>query len=260
MENNPFFEKPKPKKKNLFIVILEILVVITSLAIVLYVTVLSTNQVDGPSMEPNFFTNQLYFANKLAVSLDGTPVGNLLGFGLHRGDVIVLQLPGHPPYIKRIIGLPGDTVSVRDGYTFVNGNRLIESYLPPARYTKGGNFVTDNGQGITVPNGYYIAFGDNRPVSNDSRYEDVGLIKKEWIIGRVFLRFWPLNNFGIIRTGKSQLLDPSISVPTLINSSNDSAVCRGDCLLNDLGQCPITTVGKNDVSCPAPPAVRCCPT
>ena len=258
MENNPFFDPPEKAKRNPIILILEGLVVITAIAIIVYITILSTNEVDGPSMEPNFFTHQLYFANKLSVTMNGTPIGDILGFSLKRGDVIVLQLPGHNPYIKRIVGLPGDTVNVNSGYVFVNGKRLIEDYLPPARYTKGGNFITDGGQGVTVPEGYYIAFGDNRPVSNDSRYQDVGLIKKEWIIGRVFLRFWPLNNFSIIRTGKSNAIDPSVPVPSLINNTKNNAVCSGDCLLNDPGECPLSTISKSDPTCPNPPAMRCC--
>jgi len=209
-------------------------------------------------MEPNFFTHQLYFANRLVEWFDGTSVGKVTGFQYQRGDVVVLQLPGHAPYIKRIIGLAGENVAVRNGYVFINGQRLLEDYLPPARYTNGGDFIQDGGDPVQIPQGYFIVFGDNRPVSNDSRYQGVGLVKKEWIIGRVFLRFWPLEFFGIIPTGTFKLIDPNVSVPVLVPEANDHAVCTGDCLLNDKGSCPVATTQKADPSCPNPPALRCC--
>jgi len=258
MDDNPFFEKPKKKKLNPFIGILQTFVIITSLGIVLYLFILSPNEVDGPSMEPNFFTHQLYFANKLVEWFDGTTIGKITGLQYQRGDVVVLQIPGHAPYIKRIIGLAGEKVSLKSGYTYINGQKMIEEYLPPTRYTNSGDYVIDGAEPIEIPQNNFIVFGDNRPVSNDSRYQGVGLIKKEWIIGKVILRFWPLNYFGIISSGTFKFVDENYNAPILTPLTNDAAVCGGDCLLNDKGSCPALTSAKTDASCPNPPATRCC--
>ncbi len=201
MENNPFFEAPPKKKKNWFVIILQVLVLITSVSIIMYMTILSPNEVDGPSMEPNFYTHQLYFANRLNQYFDGTAFGKILGFEYRRGDVVVLQLPGHNAFIKRIVGLPGDRVAIRDGYIFINNKKMTEDYLPPARYTNGGDFIIEGGESQEVPKNAFFVVGDNRPVSNDSRYSEVAFVKKEYMKGKVFLRFWPLDVFGLISTG-----------------------------------------------------------
>ena len=198
MEENPFFQK-EPTKRNWLIIILQSVVIITSIAIILYLFILSPNEVDGPSMEPNFKTHQLYFANRLVQWFDNTAIGKITGFQYQRGDVVVLQIPGYSPYIKRIIGLPGDKIAIRDGYFYVNDQKLTEDYLPPAIFTKGGDFLQESGESKIVPENSFFVAGDNRPVSNDSRY--LGFIKRDWLKGRVFLRFWPLDVFGIIPTG-----------------------------------------------------------
>jgi signal peptidase I len=207
VENNPFFEAPAKKKRNWFVLVLEVLVIITSVSIVLYMTIISPNEVDGPSMEPNFYTHQLYFANKLVQFFDGTSFGKITGLEYKRGDVVVLQLPEKHPFIKRIVGLPHDRVAIRDGYIYINNKKLIEDYLPPARFTNGGNFIESGAEAKEVPEGSFFVVGDNRPVSNDSRYEEVGFIKRQYMKGKVFLRFYPLEVFGLIPTGTYKLID-----------------------------------------------------
>lgn len=199
MDNNPFFEKT-PVKKNWFIIILQSIVAITSVFVIIYLFVLSPNEVDGPSMEPNFYTDQLYFANRLVQWLDDTVVGEVTGFRYQRGDVIVLQIPGNSPFIKRIVALPGDKIKLLEGDVYLNGQKIQEEYLPPATYTNGGDFLEDGGEEKTIAEGSFFAMGDNRAVSYDSR--SLGFIKKEWIRGKVFLRFWPLSDFGLIPTGE----------------------------------------------------------
>lgn len=199
MEGNPFFEKPAPKPKNWFIIILQSLVIFTSIGIILYLFVISPNEVDGPSMEPNFYTKQIYFANRVVQWLNGTPIGKTTGFEYHRGDVVVLQIPNYPAFIKRIVALPGDKIAIRDGQVYLNDQLISEDYLPPALYTKGGDFLEDGGEAQIVPPGAVFVMGDNRPVSYDSRY--LGFIRNDWLKGKVFLRVFPLDTFGLIPTG-----------------------------------------------------------
>jgi len=199
MEGNPFFEKEASKPKNWFIIILQGLVIISSIGIIMYLFVLSPNEVDGPSMEPNFYTKQIYFANRVVQWLNGTPVGKTLGFEYQRGDVVVLQVPGYPQFIKRIVGLAGDKVAIRDGNIYLNDELIMEDYLPPALYTRGGDFLEDGGEAQIVPKGSVFVMGDNRPVSYDSRF--LGFIRNDWLKGKVFLRVYPLDTFGLIPTG-----------------------------------------------------------
>lgn len=206
MSDNPFFEQPLPEKRNWTVLILQAIVILISLAIVVYLFVITPNQVNGPSMEPNLYTGQLVFTNRLTSWIGDTPVGKTLGLDYKRGDIIVFQRPGGTEFIKRIIGVPGDRIAIREGYVHVNGKKLLEEYLPPALYTKGGDLVLNNGEGVVIPEGHYFALGDNRTVSNDSRFQSIGFVRREWIKGKVIARFWPLDAFSLIPTGEYQLI------------------------------------------------------
>ncbi len=199
MDGNPFFEQEAPKPKNWFIIILQSLVILTSVGIVMYLFVISPNQVDGNSMHPNFINGQYYFANRLVQWFNGTPVGKVLGFEYKRGDSVVLQVPGYPLFIKRIVGLPGDTISIAEGRVYINGQIVTEEYLDPALYTNGGDFLEDGGESRTIPQGSYFVMGDNRSVSYDSRF--LGYIRGDWLKGKVFLIVLPLENFSLVPTG-----------------------------------------------------------
>jgi signal peptidase I len=123
--------------------------------------------------------------------------------GVHRGDVIVFRWPGHEtetPLIKRVVGLPGDRLSLRDGRLYVNGRRLVEGYVRQVQGTREKTlpaFPSDTPGGwalttpYTVPPGHFFVMGDNRTESNDSRYW--GTVPRENIIGRAFFVYWPLD-------------------------------------------------------------------
>jgi signal peptidase I len=201
MNDNPFFEKPEPLKKNWFIFILQAIVIMASIIIILYLFIITPNQVRGPSMEKNFFTGEILLSNRLTQWIGSTPFGKSIGIDYKRGDVVVLQKPGFEEFVKRIIGLPGDRVAIRDGYVFINGKKLQENYLGPSIYTGGGDFIEDGGESKIVPEGYYYVMGDNRGVSNDSRYSEIGFIDRNWLKGKVIIRFFPFDKFGLIPTG-----------------------------------------------------------
>ncbi len=183
---------------------LQILVVISAIFIVMYLVVVNPNQVDGPSMEPNFYNGQLLFTNKLYNILGEQEVGKSLNLTYKRGDVITFQKSGdRKALIKRVIGLPGERVAIKNGSFYINNQKLTEEYLPPATYTRGGEFIEDGGESILVEEGSYFVAGDNRSVSRDSR--SIGLIKHDWIKGKVILRFWPLKDFSLINRGTTSL-------------------------------------------------------
>ena len=112
-----------------------------------------------------------------------------------RGDIIVFERPANDPagpgepevLIKRVIGLPGETVSAVDGKVQIDGKPLREAYLPD-------DVVTEISKPISVPPGDILVMGDNRMVSQDGRY--FGPISKDLIVGRAILRIWPLGRFG----------------------------------------------------------------
>jgi signal peptidase I len=124
---------------------------------------------------------------------------------LRRGDVIVFHAPLEQDklYIKRIVGLPGETVQVTSGHVYLNGALFDESsYLKPEVLTYGEAYMRD-GDTITVPDGTFFVMGDNRPNSSDSR--EWGPLKETAIVGRSMIRFWPMKDFEIIHnpfTGK----------------------------------------------------------
>jgi len=207
MNANPFFDPIPKKKPNIIILILQTLVVFTAVVILLYLFIITPSQVDGPSMEPNFYTGELLLTNRLVQWLGSSEIGKSIGMDYNRGDVVTFQKPGYKEFVKRVIGIPGDRVAVRDGYIYINNQKLAEDYLPPALYTNGGDFLVEGGESVLVPEGYFICIGDNRPVSNDSRYASIALIDRKWIKGRVILRFHPFENFSIIPTGRYQLIN-----------------------------------------------------
>lgn len=101
-------------------------------------------------------------------------------------EAVALRRPGDRELIKRVIGLPGETIQATGGRVLVGGVPLVEPYLPEGVTT--GDFGP-----ITVPAGRVFVMGDNRPNSHDSRYADIGTIDVETIVGRAIARVWPLS-------------------------------------------------------------------
>ena len=140
--------------------------------------------IPSESMVPTLKVHDRVLVNKLSYKLH--PV--------HRGDIIVFKAPPHADpgiddLVKRVIGLPGDSVSGRGGHVYINNKLLAENYLP------AGTFTSDF-EARVIPKDSYWVMGDNRGNSKDSR--SFGFITKKQIVGRVFLRIWPLNRLGIM--------------------------------------------------------------
>jgi signal peptidase I len=150
-------------------------IIFVAVFVALWFTVVQTYEVFQTSMEPNFHEGQRIVVNKAAYwSWIGEP---------RRGDVIVLKAPsgGNEDFIKRVIGLPGDTVEIIGGVTYVNGLKLDEPYVKRS--------FTYSLAKITVPENTYFVLGDNRDVSNDSHRW--GPLARDSIIGKVFVIYWP---------------------------------------------------------------------
>ncbi|MBI4132727.1 MAG: signal peptidase I [Candidatus Sungbacteria bacterium] len=145
--------------------------------------------VRGASMEPNFYDREYLVVDELSYFFR-TP---------ERGEVVVFRYPLNPReyFIKRIVGLPGETVEIRDGAVFVanaahpDGVRIEESYLPSDLERQG------NARFTLGPN-EYVVLGDNRPFSSDSR--NWGAMDRKFITGRVVFRAWPIARAGVLRT------------------------------------------------------------
>lgn len=159
--------------------------VILALAIffLLRTVVIQNFRVEGSSMEPNFHDGQFLFINKLAYRL-GDPA---------RGDVIVFRYPNDPSrdFIKRIIGLPGETVEVRSGQILINGQSIKDlATVNQAGYSYGP---------VAVGPDEFFVLGDNRPNSSDSH--SWGNLPTDLVIGKVVLSYWPPSDWGLVRHG-----------------------------------------------------------
>jgi len=176
------------KLGTFFFEILQTLVFAISIFLFIYLLLLQPHKIKGSSMEPNFHDGEYLLTDKISYRIH-TP---------ERGDVIVFKAP--PDYvdefIKRIIGLPGDTVSVKNSKVFVNGKQIEEAYIPAEFHTYAGRF-TDEGTVLTVPADEYFVLGDNREHSLDSR--NIGFIGKDKITGRAWLIYWPVNKAGVVK-------------------------------------------------------------
>lgn len=142
--------------------------------------------VDGPSMEDTLQDRDQLMVEKVSYHFDA----------LKRYDIIVFYPQGRDNeeyYIKRIIGLPGETVQIKGEDIYINGEVLDENY--------GKDPITNPGladKPITLAEDEYFVMGDNREISEDSRYEIVGPVEKKNIGGKAILRVWPLNKFGLL--------------------------------------------------------------
>ncbi|MFS8130918.1 MAG: signal peptidase I [Candidatus Dojkabacteria bacterium] len=181
---------------------LQSVVIAIAICIAVYVFIATPNQIDGESMEPTFKNGEIILTNKLSEWLGPTDFGKNSGLDYQRGDVVVFQKPGLDDFIKRVIAIPGDKVAIKEGYVYINDKKVDESYLQPSTFTRGGNFIEEGAAAREVPAGKYFVLGDNRNNSHDSRFIDIGFINRDWLKGKVILRYWPVSKFGIVKQGE----------------------------------------------------------
>ena len=145
-------------------------------------------QVSGDSMYSNFKDKEYILTNLITLRFN-TP---------DRGDVVVFKSPSDASkdFIKRIIGLPGDEIMLKEGEVFINSEKINEPYLDEGIKTYGGIFIQD-GERKIIPENNYFVLGDNRNDSSDSR--TWGFVSKEDIKGISFFVYWPLSEVHVIK-------------------------------------------------------------
>jgi signal peptidase I len=162
----------------------------------IYVTLFRPFEVKGQSMFPNFHDQEYVLTNLIGFQNFGfyqVTSGKLI-----LGDVIVFNAPPEPDkdYIKRVIGVSGDTIMIKDGKVYLNGKQLDESkYLGPDVRTYGGAFLKDT-EPVKVPSNEFFVMGDNRMYSSDSR--EWGFVKRSEIVGKSGFVYWPINRIRLI--------------------------------------------------------------
>ncbi|MDP3955039.1 MAG: signal peptidase I [bacterium] len=162
---------------------IQTILLFASLFIVVWIFFFRPFQVNGLSMYPNFHDGE-YVLTNLIVLRFGEP---------KRGDVVVFKAPTDQDkdFIKRVIGISGNTVSLKNGEVYLNDEKLDESaYLSESVKTYGGSFLRD-GEAVTVPENSFFVMGDNRSNSSDSR--EWGFVNKTLIIGESTVVYWPIN-------------------------------------------------------------------
>lgn len=187
--NNKTGEAEEKKEKNTLRELLSMLIyigVILGLTFLIITYVGQRTQVSGMSMYPTLSDGDNLIVDKISYRFQDPK----------RYDIIVFpyQYKENTYYIKRIIGLPGEEVQIIDGVVYINGELLGEDY--------GREVMEDAGiaaEPIQLGEDEYFVLGDNRNASSDSRDPSVGIIHREDIVGRAFIRIWPLTDFGILK-------------------------------------------------------------
>lgn len=153
------------------------------LAFTVFLLLYQPVQVEGTSMLPLLKNHERIVVNKIAYHVES----------IHRGDIIVFRYPLDPAesFIKRVIGLPGDWVSIRDGQVYVNGRRLKEPYVMPAYLDE------ETYSPVHVAPGHYYVLGDHRDFSSDSR--TWGTVARKYIYGKAVFAYWPLSDVGSLQ-------------------------------------------------------------
>jgi signal peptidase I len=179
-------ERPSPSElgQALRLVLVEILFETLApafvIALLINLFVAQSTYVHGSSMEPNLHTDQRLIVEKVSYKLHPP----------HRGDIVVVAVDtSETPLIKRVIGLPGETIQIRDNQVWVNGVALEESYLADVLQHNYGPF--------DVPPGHVFVMGDNRGASNDSRA--FGAVPLDQIVGRAWLSYWPPEDVQLVQ-------------------------------------------------------------
>jgi len=160
------------------------LLIAIGLALVIIVFLYQPVKVEGTSMAPLLSDQERIFINKFVYRFEP----------IQRGDVVVFWYPvdHSKSFIKRVIGLPGETVEIRQGTVYVNGKIVPEPYVPP-QYEDLSDFPS-----VTVPKDSYFVMGDHRISSNDSRV--FGPVASQFIYGRAVFAYWPVDHFGSLST------------------------------------------------------------
>lgn len=204
---------PKPASENQRGLLAEVFeVVVLALGLYLVITfAVQTVHVIGLSMYPTLDNKDYLIATKIDYRLHDPA----------RGDIIIMRDPydSSRDFIKRVIGMPGEAILVREGKVYINGRRLDEPYLRSdqpwtvnANWPVGSGFSGGQpGQAYLIPKGEYFVMGDNRNASSDSRV--FGAVQRDRIEAHAWVRIWPIDGFGPLNGHPAHLesaIDPAV--------------------------------------------------
>jgi signal peptidase I len=163
------------------------LAVALGLALVIIIFLYQPVKVEGTSMAPLLSDQERIFINKFVYRFEP----------IERGDVVVFWYPldRSKSFIKRVIGLPGDTVEIRAGHLYLNGKELLEPYVPPS-YLDGSSYAARK-----IPSDEFFVMGDHRDSSNDSRM--FGTVPRDYIYGKAVFAYWPVTQFGSLTSSST---------------------------------------------------------
>jgi len=177
-----------------FIDTMQTILLAASIFLIIYIFLFRPFQVSGESMFPTF-KNREYILTNLITLRFAPPA---------RGDVVVFKAPTdhEKDFIKRVMGLPGDSVYIKGGFVYINGKKADEHvYLGSDVRTYGGAFLQEDTP-VTVPEGNILVMGDNRPFSSDSR--EWGFLKISEVIGKSIFVYWPINKMRVVKNPFTQ--------------------------------------------------------
>ncbi len=187
MEQNASDTEARPKSKG-FILALELkswfrdILFAFAVAIFIVIFVIQPVKVEGTSMQPQLVDQERIFVNRFIYRFKD----------IRRGDIVVFWYPKDrtKSFIKRVVGIPGDEVEIRDGSVYINGTRVNEPYLKP-EFRDHRTF-----RKMVVPGGQYFVLGDHRNSSNDSR--SWGCVAQSLIYGKAVFSYWPFSRLGLV--------------------------------------------------------------
>lgn len=191
----------KPDLKREIFEYVRMIAVVFIIVVLLQTFVVVNARIPSESMEPTINVGEQIFGNRLAYLFDEP----------ERYDIVIFRYPDDKSrlFIKRIIGLPGDTIDIRDGDVYVNGSEipLEDSFCMTEDSTVEGNLTYP----LTVPEGCYFMLGDNRVYSKDSRFWENPFVERDDILGKAFFRYWPLNKISLISGNEDSYYQPPSS-------------------------------------------------
>lgn len=192
-----------------FLDVLEVIVFAVGIFFFIYLLIMRPHKIQGQSMMPNFPDSEYLLTEKVSYYLRSPERGDVVVFtppsaaadvgAVTCGNAPSLQTPSLDEFVKRVIALPGERITIKDGHVYINDKLLKEPYLRDNVITSNGPFLCES-QEYTVPEGKYIVLGDNRPNSSDSRYW--GPITKNAMSGRAWVIYWPawpVNLTGVVQ-------------------------------------------------------------
>jgi signal peptidase I len=175
----------QPSPENPWIEAAKTIVTAAILAFGIRTFVAEARYIPSSSMEPTLLINDRLIIEKISYHLHDPKRGDIVVFNPTKA---LQERNFKDAFIKRVIGLPGDTIQVKNGIVYVNGGALSENYIAQKpEYNYGP---------VTVPPGQYLVLGDNRNNSYDSHYW--GFVPKDKFVGRAFVRFWPFDRLGML--------------------------------------------------------------